>query len=78
MVLTMASSAPVKGGFAQSDLSEPQPFEEAWGFIPEEFFSTLTRMRNNEPAISSDKQKALLHGWIRLVFIPRMRIMMEN
>ena len=47
----------IKGGASQSDVSEPEPFEEAWGFIPEEFFSKLSRLRNNEPMISSSNKK---------------------
>ncbi|MBI1731384.1 MAG: hypothetical protein HYR49_01280 [Gammaproteobacteria bacterium] len=47
----------VKGGFEQSTTGEPQPGNEAWGFIPEEFFASLERMRNNEPIISSSNKK---------------------
>ncbi len=50
----------VKGGFAQADtvgMTEPDPFQEAWGFIPEEFFSSMTRLRNNEPIITSNNKK---------------------
>ena len=47
----------VKGGFNQSDVSEPEPGKEAWAFLPEEFFSKLKRMRNNEPLISSSNKK---------------------
>jgi len=47
----------VKGGFNQADASEPLPGHEAWGFIPEEFFSSLKRLRNNEPTISSSNKK---------------------
>ena len=48
----------IKGGFAQSDDGEPLPGEEAWGFIPEEFFGRLNRLRLNEPKISSSNKKA--------------------
>ncbi|MEE8321223.1 MAG: hypothetical protein V3R68_05220, partial [Gammaproteobacteria bacterium] len=48
----------VKGGFNQSDIGEPMPGTEAWGFIPEEFFSSLERLRDNEPTISSSNKKA--------------------
>jgi Tfp pilus tip-associated adhesin PilY1 len=47
----------VKGGFAQSAAGEPLPGREAWGFIPEEFFSKLQRIRNNAPIISSSNKK---------------------
>jgi Tfp pilus tip-associated adhesin PilY1 len=50
----------VKGGFNQADtvsMTEPEPFEEAWGFIPEEFFSSFARLRNNEPIITSNNKK---------------------
>jgi Tfp pilus tip-associated adhesin PilY1 len=47
----------VKGGFAQSDAGEPLPGREAWGFIPEEFFTRLNRLRLNEPKISSSNKK---------------------
>lgn len=47
----------VKGGFEQSDLSEPAPGHEAWGFVPEEFFNDLERLRNNSPLISSSNKK---------------------
>jgi Tfp pilus tip-associated adhesin PilY1 len=47
----------VKGGFDQSDPSEPDPGHEAWGFIPTEFFGDLKRLRNNEPTISSYNKK---------------------
>jgi Tfp pilus tip-associated adhesin PilY1 len=47
----------VKGGFNLSDPTEPEPGHEAWAFIPEEFFSKLERMRNNEPLISSSNKK---------------------
>jgi len=48
----------VKGGFAQSDPSEPLPGHEAWAFIPEEFFPKFQRLRNNDPKISSSNKKA--------------------
>lgn len=47
----------VKGGFQQADPSEPLPGHEAWGFIPEEFFPKLKRLRNNSPIISSSNKK---------------------
>lgn len=47
----------IKGGFNQSDVSEPLPFDEAWGFVMEEHFSQLERLRNNEPTISSSNKK---------------------
>jgi Tfp pilus tip-associated adhesin PilY1 len=49
----------VKGGFTESTGTggEPEPGEEAWGFIPEEFFSSLERLRDNEPLISSSNKK---------------------
>ena len=51
----------VKGGFDQSDAAttaaEPLPGQEAWGFIPEEFFSKFQRLRNNEPNIGSNNKK---------------------
>ena len=45
----------VKGGYAKpaSDPSTLTPGQEAWGFVPSEFFSKFKRMRNNSPAISS-------------------------
>ncbi|MGB1799890.1 MAG: hypothetical protein ACPHLK_03565, partial [Gammaproteobacteria bacterium] len=47
----------IKGGFNQSDVSEPLPFDEAWGFVIEEHFSQFERLRNNEPTISSSNKK---------------------
>ena len=47
----------VKGGFEQSAAGQPNPGEEAWGFIPEEFFTTLNRLRLNSPSISSSNKK---------------------
>jgi Tfp pilus tip-associated adhesin PilY1 len=50
----------VKGGLGSSPsdgVSEPNPGEEAWGFIPPEHFSALARMRNNSPSISSSNKK---------------------
>ena len=47
----------VKGGFQQSDPTEPLPGREAWGFVPEEFFSEIERLRDNEPIISSSNKK---------------------
>ena len=46
----------VKGGFSSS-VGEPEPGTEVWGFVPEEFFSKLRRLRNNEPIISSSNKK---------------------
>ena len=44
----------VKGGLAtdSGDSSGLTPGQEAWGFIPSEFFSKLSRLRNNSPSIS--------------------------
>ncbi len=47
----------VKGGFQQSGSDPLEPGQEVWGFIPEEFFDDLTRLRNNEPGISSSTKK---------------------
>jgi len=47
----------VKGGFNQSTTGQPLPGHEDWGFIPEEHFSSLQRLRNNEPTISSSNKK---------------------
>ena len=47
----------VKGGFDQSAIGQPLPGHEDWGFIPEEHFSSLQRLRNNEPTISSSNKK---------------------
>lgn len=47
----------VKGGFAQSTTGAPLPGQEVWGFLPEEFFPDLLRLRNNEPTISSSNKK---------------------
>ena len=47
----------VKGGVSQSDVGEPQPFTEVWGFVAEEYFSQFSRLRNNEPIISSSNKK---------------------
>ncbi|MGH8120132.1 MAG: hypothetical protein ACRESK_05895, partial [Gammaproteobacteria bacterium] len=47
----------VKGGISQSDVTEPTPGEEAWGFIPPELFGNLKRVRNNSPLISSSNKK---------------------
>ena len=46
----------VKGGF-NSVSGDPLPGHEAWGFIPEEFFTKLQRLRNDEPLISSSNKK---------------------
>jgi Tfp pilus tip-associated adhesin PilY1 len=47
----------IKGGVSQSAVTELEPGQEAWGFIPEEFFPQLQRLRNNEPKISSSNKK---------------------
>jgi Tfp pilus tip-associated adhesin PilY1 len=49
----------VKGGYAvpPGDSSGLTPGQEAWGFIPEEFFGNLKRLRNNSPIISSSFKK---------------------
>ena len=49
----------VKGGYATdaSDSAALAPGREAWGFIPQEFFSSFTRMRTNSPTISSSFKK---------------------
>lgn len=47
----------IKGGEERSASGEPDPGHEAWGFIPEEFFSKLPRLRNNAPLISSHNKK---------------------
>ncbi len=46
----------VKGGFDSPD-GEAAPGEEVWGFIPEEFFGRLKRLRDNDPIISSVNKK---------------------
>ncbi|MGN7612955.1 hypothetical protein ACQZV8_12820 [Magnetococcales bacterium HHB-1] len=46
----------IKGGFSSAD-GEPDPGQEAWGFIPEEFFSQLKRLRDNTPIIGSANKK---------------------
>ena len=45
----------VKGGYAvpAGDASGLTPGKEAWGFVPSEFFSSLRRLRNASPTISS-------------------------
>ncbi len=48
----------IKGGFNQSEVGQPEPGQEVWGFIPEEHFPFLQRLRNNEPTISSANKKA--------------------
>ena len=49
----------VKGGYAtDASASVPiPPGNEAWGFIPTEFFSSLNRLRTNAPKISSSFKK---------------------
>ncbi len=49
----------VKGG-ATNDASDPttlSPGQEAWGFVPTEGFTSLKRLRNNSPLISSSFKK---------------------
>jgi Tfp pilus tip-associated adhesin PilY1 len=49
----------IKGGYA-TDASAAvniQPGQEAWGFIPSEFFPQLNRLRTNSPIISSAFKK---------------------
>ena len=45
----------IKGGYGvpTGDASGLTPGREAWGFIPQEFFSQFNRLRNNSPSISS-------------------------
>ena len=52
----------VKGGYATdaSDSAALAPGREAWGFIPQEFFSSFTRMRTNSPTISSSLRSRYL------------------
>lgn len=40
-----------------ADTSGLTPGQEVWGFVPTEFFSTLQRIRNNSPTISSSQKK---------------------
>ncbi len=49
----------VKGGTTNDtgDTSGLQPGQEAWGFIAQEFFGSLKRMRNNSPTVSSSFKK---------------------
>ena len=49
----------VKGGFATDASASVQiaPGNEAWGFIPTEFFDDLNRLRKNSPIISSSFKK---------------------
>ena len=46
----------VKGGF-QSSEGEPDPGQEVWGFIPQEFYGQLKRLRDNDPIIGSSNKK---------------------
>ncbi len=46
----------VKGGFASSE-SGVSAGDERWGFVPKEFFSKLSRLRTQSPAISNANQK---------------------
>ena len=45
----------LKGGYAvpTGDTSGLTPGQEAWGFVPSEFFGSFKRLRNNSPIISS-------------------------
>lgn len=49
----------VKGGMANdaSDTTSLNPGDEAWGFVPREGFTSLQRLRNNSPLISSSFKK---------------------
>jgi len=49
----------VKGGYTvpTGDVSGLTPGREAWGFVPQEFFSQFRRMRNNSPVVSSAFKK---------------------
>ncbi len=49
----------VKGGFATDATAAVQiaPGNEAWGFVPPEFFPALNRLRKNSPIISSSFKK---------------------
>ncbi|MCK9284992.1 MAG: PilC/PilY family type IV pilus protein [Rhodocyclaceae bacterium] len=46
----------IKGGVTTdaSDTSGLLPGQEAWGFVPQEAFTNLKRLRNNSPQIGSD------------------------
>jgi len=46
----------VKGG-SGSSVGDPAPGTEVWGFVPEEFFGKLNRLRNDSPPISSSFKK---------------------
>jgi Tfp pilus tip-associated adhesin PilY1 len=45
----------IKGGYRKpaADSSTLMPGQEAWGFVPQEFFGQFRRLRNNSPIISS-------------------------
>jgi Tfp pilus tip-associated adhesin PilY1 len=49
----------IKGGYATEAGAAVQiaPGREAWGFIPQEFFGQLNRLRTNAPTISSSFKK---------------------
>lgn len=49
----------IKAGITtdSGDTSGLTPGQEAWGFVPTEFFSNLQRLRNNSPMISSSFKK---------------------
>jgi len=49
----------IKGGYATDATAAVQiaPGREAWGFIPQEFFGQLNRLRTNAPTISSSFKK---------------------
>ena len=46
----------VKGGYGSST-GDPAPGTEVWGFIPQEFFPNLRRLRDNAPKLSSTYKK---------------------
>lgn len=49
----------VQGGMA-ADADDPDGLtggQEVWGFVPQEFFPSLKRLRNNSPMISSSNKK---------------------
>ncbi|HEY5899811.1 MAG TPA: hypothetical protein VIV54_19755, partial [Burkholderiales bacterium] len=43
----------IKGGYARSSDSTLNPGEEAWSFVPEEFYSRLKRLRDNAPGVTA-------------------------
>jgi hypothetical protein len=46
----------VKGG-SGSSVGDPAPGTEVWGFIPQELFGKLNRLRNDSPPVSSSYKK---------------------